>query len=30
MRTGSFTVRLTANGQSQTAPLQVVPDPRAR
>ncbi|HTM31921.1 MAG TPA: hypothetical protein VL263_11470 [Vicinamibacterales bacterium] len=30
MRTGSFTVRLTANGQTQTAPLRVVPDPRTR
>jgi hypothetical protein len=30
MRTGSFTVRLTANGQAQTAPLRVVPDPRTQ
>jgi hypothetical protein len=30
MRTGSFTVRLSANGESQSAPLQVVPDPRTR
>jgi len=30
MLTGTFTVRLTANGQTATQPLAVVPDPRSK